>query len=380
MRASRLILSALAVLVSMAGAGAAGAVTVAPGDTLSDIAARAGLSVGELAAANGIDNPNMIRAGQTLSVPGGGGGGGYGAGSVTVGPGDTLGEIAARHGTTASALAAANGLRDPNLIRVGQTLRLSGSGGGGLSGGSGGSVTVAPGDTLGEIASRAGTTVSALASANGIEDPNLIRVGQTLDMPGSSGAASGTVPAGGYRVLPGDTLGTIALNQGTTTAALASLNGLEDPNDLKAGTVLWVPTAAVPSASGSSRSDVGGALESAAERHGVDPALARALAWQESGWNQAARSHAGAIGVMQLLPSTARWVGPTMLGRRIDPRDLGDNVEGGMALLSWLREQTGSTRTALASYYQGLTSVRRDGPLPETKLYVANVLAQVGRV
>lgn len=350
MRLIRLILATLAALFLAAGAALAATVTVAPGDTLSGIAAVHGTSVATIAAANGIDDPNLIVAGTRLTVPGGGGGG------------------------ASAGAAASEG-----------------------SGGSTGGITVRPGDTLGAIAARAGTSVAALASANGIADPNLIVAGTRLTLPGggSGGGGSGgaeaavsststttPVPAGGYRVRPGDTLSGIAIAIGTTSAALASLNGMSDPNALVAGAILWVPTSAVPSrgAGSSGGGDVRSLIDRASARHGVDPALVRAVAWQESGWNQSAVSSAGAIGVMQLLPSTAGWLGDAVLGRPLDPNDVSDNIDGGVAYLAWLERQTGSQSTALASYYQGLTSVRRNGPLPETHLYVANVLAQVGRV
>ncbi|MFY0582219.1 LysM peptidoglycan-binding domain-containing protein [Cystobacter fuscus] len=101
--------------------------------------------------------------------------------------GDTLSGIAQRHGTTVSALAQANGIKNPDLIQVGQKLSIPGKGGTSApsapSAGSGGSYTVRSGDTLSGIAQRYGTTVSALAQANGISNPNLIQVGQKLRVP-----------------------------------------------------------------------------------------------------------------------------------------------------------------------------------------------------
>lgn len=102
---------------------------VVAGDTLSGIAARFGTTVGSLVSANHLNNPNMIFAGQVLSLPGSSGGTTpSGSGTYTVARGDTLSAIAARFGTTTSALAAANGVSNPNLIYVGQVLRLNGGG------------------------------------------------------------------------------------------------------------------------------------------------------------------------------------------------------------------------------------------------------------
>ncbi|HSJ73629.1 MAG TPA: lytic transglycosylase domain-containing protein, partial [Miltoncostaeaceae bacterium] len=126
--------------------------------------------------------------------------------------------------------------------------------------------------------------------------------------------------------------------------------------------------------------EVGAMITQAAYRHGVDPSLARAVAWQESRWSQSALSHAGAIGVMQLMPETARWFGPAVLGRRINPRHLGDNVEAGVAYIGWLLSQTRNERLAVGSYYQGLRTTRTRGFYEDTKDYVASVMSFRGSV
>ena len=117
-----------------------------------------------------------------------------------------------------------------------------------------------------------------------------------------------------------------------------------------------------------------------AARHGVDVALVRAAGWQASGWWQGARSSTGAIGVMQLMPGTASWLGPALLGRQINPYDVSDNIEGGVAYLAYLQRQTGSRRLAIASYYQGLGSVTSRGLLAETEAYVGSVASFIGNV
>ena len=105
--------------------------------------------------------------------------------------GDTLGRIAARYGTTAWAIANANGIRNINFIWVGQRLVIPGSGGQGGGGSSGGGTHVVQrGETLASIAYRYGTSVNALASLNGIANPNLIYVGQRLRISGSGGGGS----------------------------------------------------------------------------------------------------------------------------------------------------------------------------------------------
>jgi LysM repeat protein len=97
---------------------------------------------------------------------------------------------------------------------------------------------VQPGDTLAAIAKRWGTSVPAIAELNGISNPNLLRVGQQLQIPG--GAAVPRQPSL-YTVQPGDTLTAIAAAFDTTVDAIVSLNGIARPNLIPVGTRLRVP-------------------------------------------------------------------------------------------------------------------------------------------
>ena len=159
------------------------------------------------------------------------------SGTHVVRSGDTLGTIAARNGTTVKALVEANGIRDPNLIVVGSTLKVP-------SGSSPAATTttyvVKQGDTLGGIAKRFGTTVSALAAANDIANPNLVRIGTALAVKGTSSGGStggGAAPStGSGRELPGqrhtvrsgDTIYGIASRYGVSQADFVRWNGLVD--------------------------------------------------------------------------------------------------------------------------------------------------------
>ena len=98
-------------------------IVVEPGDTLSEIAAAHGVPMAELLVANGIDNPRLIRIGQVLTVRSR-----LAATTetVVVEPGDTLSEIAAEHGVSVGRLMAFNGIDNPGLIRVGQRLAIEG--------------------------------------------------------------------------------------------------------------------------------------------------------------------------------------------------------------------------------------------------------------
>ena len=151
-------------------------------------------------------------------------------GTYTVKSGDTLSAIANDFGVTVDQLVRWNNISNPNLITVGQILYFSDK----SSSGSGTTYVVQAGDTLSGIAARFGTTVAELVSLNNISDPNLIYVGQVLKIP-SSGNSSRT-----YTVQAGDTLSYIAAKFGTTVANLVTLNNISDPNLIYVGQVLYV--------------------------------------------------------------------------------------------------------------------------------------------
>ncbi len=98
--------------------------------------------------------------------------------------------------------------------------------------------TVQPGDTLSRIAARFGTTVAAIAAANGLTNPNRIYPGQILTIPTPTPTST---PSRVHVVQPGETLYRIALRYGTTVKQLMGLNGLSDPNRIFAGQVLRIP-------------------------------------------------------------------------------------------------------------------------------------------
>ena len=177
------------------------------GENLTQIAARYGTSVQALMQANGLSNPNFIWVGQRLTIPGSGGGstggGSTGGGVHVVQRGETLYSIARRYSTSVNALVQANGLRNANYIYAGQRLTIPGGGGSSRGGGtapSGGTVHVVQrGQTLASIALRYGTTAAAIASANGLRNPNLIYVDQRLTIPSGGGGGGSTGGGGGTK-------------------------------------------------------------------------------------------------------------------------------------------------------------------------------------
>ena len=184
------------------------------------------------------------------------------AASYVVRSGDTLSGIAARIGVAAAGLARLNGIDDPNAIVVGRTLRLPGGDAAQAATGvplvtavattPSRTYTVAPGDSLSAIAVRFGVSTAELAAANGLKDANTIVVGRVLIIP-SPAANVGVAASNGqrrttsrsstvttYRVQPGDTLSELAQRFGVTTAALAAVNALTDPNQIVVGRTLRI--------------------------------------------------------------------------------------------------------------------------------------------
>jgi len=157
---------------------------VAPGETLAAIAARYGVTISEIMLANGISNANLIYAGQRLFIPKS-----DGPASVPqehiVSPGESLTSIASLYGVTVAQLAAANGLGIDDFIFAGQVLAIPSSQRDTSSAAYGCAThhTVQPGETLFSIATRYQVTVAALIETNAIANANLIYAGQRLCVP-----------------------------------------------------------------------------------------------------------------------------------------------------------------------------------------------------
>jgi LysM repeat protein len=357
LRTARLAGAALAAAALLPAAPALGAAhTVAPGETLWGIAQASGLSPSAVAAANGLSPEAHVVAGTTLTIP-----------------------AAGAAGTTSSAPAPAAS----------------------APAASGGGLRVRWGDTLSAIAARNGVSVARLAAVNGLDPSRPLLAGTSLRLPTAGGAGASAAPAattsaapapiGAYKVRPGDTLSELAARSRVPMAQMAFMNGLDPNKPLLAGTVIKLPTgspvvatgpapqrtivpAAPPAASPGRLTS--GQIGSIAAQQGVPGSLAAAIAWQESGNNNAMLSGANARGVMQILPGTWKWVQANLARTQLDPSSPEDNVRAGsLYLADLLRQTNGDPAMAAAAYYQGLSSVRRIGMLPETRRYVANVMA-----
>ena len=182
-------------------------------------------------------------------------------------------------------------------------------------------------------------------------------------------------------VRAGESLTEIARHYHTTVARLARLNHLNPAHVLLIGTRLKVPM--VPREVRTSRvayrtasvASVRALIDHWAVHYGVSVHLVRALAWMESGYNNRLVSPVGARGIMQLLPTTWRFV-ETVLLRRHVRHDAAGNVRVGVAYLAHLlHDFHGNKRLALAGWYQGEGAVRRHGLYKVSRVFVSDVLA-----
>lgn len=346
---------------------------IAPGDTVTSIAAQYGLSVTDLLRINNLQPSSLIFAGKDLRLTGGGSTAApaaetAAAGTYTVVAGDTLSGIAAEHGVSLSSILSANGLTLTSVIHPGQSIRLSGSSNAPapapapadvqtVSGSAtGGSYTVAPGDTLSAIAAEHGVSLSGLMAANGLSQTSVIRPGQKLSVDGGTVSVAASSPV---TEAPTDLVPSTFLHYTYPEHVVAGAN-------LNKQTLNALP---VPD-----RSQMQQIVADTAASMGVDPALAQAFAFQESGFDQRAVSPANAIGTMQVIPSSGEWASQ-LVGRQLNLLDPYDNATAGVAIISALVRTSDSLENAIASYYQGQYSVTTHGMFADTQAYVNSVLA-----
>lgn len=149
--------------------------TVKRGDTLWGIAKKFGVTVSAVVNANNIRNPNLIYVGEVFIIPHMTSAESFGYTLYTVRRGDTLWGISRKFGTSINSIAALNGIENPNLIYAGEVFKIP-------SARSEQAViyTVKRGDTLWGISRKFGTTVENLVKLNSVKNPNLIYVGEKL--------------------------------------------------------------------------------------------------------------------------------------------------------------------------------------------------------
>ncbi len=313
-------LSLLAALLSLTLPATASALfehVVAPGETLTSVAAADGLTVAQLAAANGLSVNSDLVTGTLLAIPPQT----LGTTTVAAAPEPVTTAAPDTYSTAAAAPATSGGY------------------------------VVQPGDTLSGIAARYGLSLDQLAADNGLSPNGVLLYGTTLNVSGGASSAD---------------------DVSTSTDSSADTSSAATPVIPAAGT-----GGAQPTPEYVSPSEVG----SIAEANGVPASLAEAIGYQESGFNNDLVSSTGATGVMQIEPGTWDYIGANLASPPpLEPASATDNVRAGVLLLHSLLDQTGGNEAlAAAGYYQGLASVQSQGEYNDTKQYVDDVMSLASR-
>ncbi|MBG0738946.1 LysM peptidoglycan-binding domain-containing protein [Paeniglutamicibacter antarcticus] len=332
-------------------------------------------------------------------------------GTYTVRSGDTLGGIAAKHGVSLAAVFAANNMNMRTIIYPGQMINVGPASPApaavpapapaAAAPTAQASVVVKGGDTLSAIAARNSVSLASVLAANKLQMNSIIYPGQEILLSAATAPAA-TSPAQvapaitsitplssviSHIVKPGDTLSRIAASYAVSLSSVLAGNGMSLQTIIYPGQSILIgstapATAAAPVAapapaavrsSGLSSAQLQGMVANTARSMGIDPSLALAFALQESGFRQNVTSSAGAIGTMQVMPSSGEWASQ-LAGRSLDLHDAQDNVTAGVSIIAALVRTSPSTEIAIASYYQGQYSVMHIGMYDDTKEYVASVL------
>jgi len=190
----------------------------------------------QASAAGATQQPTAVGNGQSLTY--------------TVAQGDSLTSLAKRFGVTQESILTLNGLTNPDALRAGQTLKIPGQGtsatGTSASGGAT-TYTVKAGDILSKIAVKLGVTTKQIIAANNIANPDVLPVGKVLTIPtggtttGSAGATTGASGAKTYVVQAGDTLAQIAARNGVTLNQLMAANNIINADRIYSGQTLKIP-------------------------------------------------------------------------------------------------------------------------------------------
>lgn len=317
---------ALVALAVPSAASAAFAHTVTSGESLDSIAAADGMTVADLAAANGLSPDASLVTGQTVMIP-------------------PRGDVAPSSDTSSSGSSGASSSASSGASSSGSA--------------SEGGYVVQPGDTLSGIAAQEGVSVSELAAENGLDVGGLLLAGAVLQVSGGSSGDSGA--------------GSVSSADSSASGSSSSSGAAASGQPVGAGGQGSADTPPYPTPEHVSASEV----SSIANANGVPASLAEAIGWQESGFNNDIVSSADARGVMQILPGTWDYIQRNLAGNDpLGPASASENVRGGVLLLHDLLSATGGDPTlAAAGYYQGLSSVRQNGLFTDTQQYVNDVMA-----
>ena len=320
-------------------AQAPGEITVAAGDSVWSLATKHGVTVTELMKANKIPAHAMVRPGDRLAIPG--------------------------QQDEASETKPAQTEPAENPEPKAPTARH----------------TIASGDTIWDLAAKHGVSVLELQEANGLTASSLLRPGQALKIPGSRSAPKADdaahAPAAASAPEPAPKTKAPAAPNATPMPAVGdTFAGRTYPQHVVDSANKH--HAELQRRDLPSQQAVQSMIRETAESMGVDPKLALAHAAQESGFQQGVVSPADAVGTMQVIPSAGEWAS-SLVGRDLDLLDTQDNITAGVAIIKELQDKAPSKHMGIGAYYQGLHGVKTYGLFSDTKDYVRAVTAQEKR-
>ncbi|MEX5274540.1 LysM peptidoglycan-binding domain-containing protein [Kocuria sp. CPCC 205235] len=241
--------------------------------------------------------------------------------------------------------------------------------------------TIASGDTIWDLAAKHGVSVLELQQANGLTASSLLRPGQALKIPGSQAAPKADdaahAPAAASAPEPAPKTKAPAAPKATPMPAVGdTFAGRTYPQHVVDSANKH--HAELQRRDLPSQQAVQSMIRETAESMGVDPKLALAHAAQESGFQQGVVSPADAVGTMQVIPSAGEWAS-SLVGRDLDLLDTQDNITAGVAIIKELQDKAPSKHMGIGAYYQGLHGVKTYGLFSDTKDYVRAVTAQEKR-
>lgn len=304
-------------------------------------------------------------------------------GRITVAPGDTVWGLATAHGVSVSDLMTVNHIPAHAMLHPGDRLSIPGRDDhddaaaeparAPAAQGPATRYTVRSGDTVWAVATEHGVSVLEFQKANDLTALSILRPGQTLTIPGPTAAPEAHEPApatsapeaalapepAAPRPAVGDNFAGRTYPKDVVDSANSHYHELQK-RDLPASATIQAM------------------VRETALSMGVDPALAQAHAYQESGFQQGVVSPADAVGTMQVIPAAGEWAS-ALVGRDLDLLDTQDNITAGLAIIRELQDKAPSKDMGIGAYYQGLHGVKTYGLYPDTKDYVRAVTAQEKR-
>jgi LysM repeat protein len=248
---------------------------------------------------------------------------------------------------------------------------------------------VEPGESLWGIAATDGLTVDQVAGANGLSPDAWLQPGMVLNIPPAwytpdSSASSDSSDSSSYTSST-DSSSTDAssTDASSTDASSTDASSTDSSGDFCSTFVSsGGPEGVLPTLLSESpdRLALRPLFVEYADEYGVSPALVEAIAWQESGWQEGVVSDAQAVGVGQIIPSTAAFINQDLIGENLDDTQAADNIQMSAAFLGYLNQvEQGNLCNIIAAYYEGPDNLAADGVFTISQPYIESVEALIPR-